>query len=58
MPIFNNAFFFFSCLCFFLSFSLDRPNKNGLQIESDFFKFLLKNFEKSRVLETSNKRRL
>ena len=42
----------------FLSFSLNRLNKNVSQIESYFFKFILENFEKSRVLETSNKRRL
>ena len=64
MPIFNNALFFFFFFFFFfmsmifLSFSLNRLNKNVSQIESYFFKFILENFEKSRVLETSNKRRL
>ena len=43
---------------FFRLFSLNRLNKNASQIESDFFKFILENFQKSRVLETSNKRRL
>ena len=58
LPIFNNAFFSF--FFFFLLFSLNRLNKNASQIESDFFKFILENFEKSRVLETSNsnKRRI
>ena len=43
---------------FFFLFSLNRLNKNASQIESGFFKFILENFEKSRALETSNKRRL
>ena len=61
MPIVINTFFlffFFFMSVFFLSFSLNRLNKNASQIESDFFKFITENFEKSRVLETSNKRRL